>query len=476
LKLGGNEKSGGAEDEVEEFAVEKEDGGGDGPGDDSGQAGVGKFSHFGAAAGELDERYYRERQLKTEDDLAEDEKRGYFVFTGEADDDDGRKNSDTASNKTTKPGLEANFEKPLHDDLAGESAGERGVLSGGEKRDGKNGAGETDAENGTEEFVSIGNFGDVVEAARMKGGGAKDEDCGVDEERKAKGQRGIENGVAQGFAAISRGSAKGARLHDAGVEIEIVRHHGGAEDAYGDVKHLAVAKELGVRDEAACGFAPERLRPEDFVGEAGGNAGDERDNESFDEAEAASLQGEDDEYVQRGDEHTGEERESEEKLQRDGRAQDFSEVAGGDGDFANDPEKDGGAAGIMFAAGLGEIAPRGDAEFRGERLKKHRHQIAEKDDAEKRIAEFGAAGDVGGPIAGVHVADGDEVAGASEGENFAEPGSGGGNGNCAVRFGERRKSGSRAGGTSGPRSGGGTRAKGGFSLELWRDARRHSRC
>ncbi len=53
----------------------------------------------------------------------------------------------------------------------------------------------------------------------------------------------------------------------------------------------------------------------------------------------------------------------------------------------------------MVAAGLGEVAAGDDAEFRGKRLEKHREEIADEHDAEKRVAEFGAAADVGGPVA-----------------------------------------------------------------------------
>ncbi len=105
----------------------------------------------------------------------------------------------------------------------------------------------------------------------MEGGGAKDEDGGVDEEREAEGQGGIEDGVADGFAAIASGGAEGAGLHDAGVQIEIVRHHRGAEDADGDVEHLAIAEDFRARDEADGGFAPQRVGEEDFVREAGGD-------------------------------------------------------------------------------------------------------------------------------------------------------------------------------------------------------------
>ena len=42
-----------------------------------------------------------------------------------------------------------------------------------------------------------------------------------------------------------------ARLHDGGMQVEIVRHHRRAEDADGDVEHVRVREDLAPRDEAA---------------------------------------------------------------------------------------------------------------------------------------------------------------------------------------------------------------------------------
>ena len=80
-----------AEDEPEKFGVKEEDGGSNDPGDHNGDAGVGEFTHFVAVTGELDQRDHGERQLKAENDLAEDEQRGDFAFAGNSDDQDGRK-------------------------------------------------------------------------------------------------------------------------------------------------------------------------------------------------------------------------------------------------------------------------------------------------------------------------------------------------------------------------------------------------
>ena len=97
-----------------------------------------------------------------------------------------------------------------------------------------------------------------------------------------------------------------------------------------------------------------------------------------------------------------------------------------------------GAARIVFAAGLRQVASGNDAELRGKRLQEHRHEITEHNNAEERVAEFRAALDVGGPVTGVHVADSDQIAGAGEREDFTEPRRAGKDRNGAVRLGKRR--------------------------------------
>ena len=103
---------------------------------------------------------------------------------------------------------------------------------------------------------------------------------------------------------------------------------------------------------------------------------DEADDERFDVAEAAVLQVEDDEDVERGEADAPDQREAEEQVEGDGGADDLGEVAGGDGDLAEQPEDDGDGARVVVAAGLGEVASAGDAEARGERLEQDRHEVA----------------------------------------------------------------------------------------------------
>src|SRR5258708_1354547 len=93
----------------------------------------------------------------------------------------------------------------------------------------------------------------------VESGGAKNQNRGIDKEREAQGKRGIEDRIAHRFPPVTCGNTEGARLHDAGVKIEIVGHYGGPKDANGDVQHFAVAKNFGARDEADGGFAPKRM-------------------------------------------------------------------------------------------------------------------------------------------------------------------------------------------------------------------------
>ena len=129
--------SGSAEYEPEEFAVEKENGCGDEPGGDGREPGVDEVAHLGAVARELDQRNHRKRQLKAENHLAEDEQRGELPLPGDADDQDGREDGDRSGDEAAQLGLQADIQKTFHDDLAGERAGECGVLPGGEQRAGK---------------------------------------------------------------------------------------------------------------------------------------------------------------------------------------------------------------------------------------------------------------------------------------------------------------------------------------------------
>ncbi len=209
--------------------------------------------------------------------------------------------------------------------------------------------------------------------------------------------------------------AVGARLHDAGMQIEIVRHDGRAENAERQIEHFRIADDLGRREEALDHGAPLRIGQEDLHAETQRDDAEQRDDEGFDPAEAELLQIEDEEDVERRDQHAEFERNAEDQVEADRRADHLGDVGRDDGDFRKSPERHGNEFRIGVPAGLRQIAAGGDGKAGAERLQHDRHEVRKQRDGQQRVAEFRAAGERRRPVAGVHVADRDHVAGAGKG-------------------------------------------------------------
>ena len=87
-----------------------------------------------------------------------------------------------------------------------------------------------------------------------------------------------------------------------------------------------------------------------------------------------------------------------------------------DRDFAQQPLGDYRAPARVQPAGLREIETAHDAEAGRQHLQEHCHQARQQHDPQQRIAEARATREIGGPVARVHVADGNQVAGPEEAE------------------------------------------------------------
>src|SRR5258708_30232674 len=90
----------------------------------------------------------------------------------------------------------------------------------------------------------------------------------------------------------------------------------------------------------------------------------------------------------------------------------------------------------MIAAGLGEIAVGGDAESRAKCLKQDGSHVRKQNDAEQRVTESGAPGQIRRPVSRIHIANGDEITGTGESEKLSPKSRAGHNRNCAMRFGQ----------------------------------------
>ena len=107
---------------------------------------------------------------------------------------------------------------------------------------------------------------------------------------------------------------------------------------------------------------------------------------------------------------------AEQQVQSDGRAENFGQIAGGDGDFAQREQHIVDALRVVVVAGLGQVAAGHQAQPRAQGLQQHGHGVAHQQHPDELVAELRPALNVGGPIAGVHVADRDQIGRTGKGE------------------------------------------------------------
>ena len=98
-----------------------------------------------------------------------------------------------------------------------------------------------------------------------------------------------------------------------------------------------------VGDDRACGDEAERdladigARDDELEEESRADRREDRDDDGFERAKSALLKHQHEQHVTGGDEDADGQRNNEQQFQRDGRADHFGEIAGGDGDLAADP-------------------------------------------------------------------------------------------------------------------------------------------
>src|SRR5437667_434012 len=86
---------------------------------------------------------------------------------------------------SSRVGAQADVEEAFHYHLSGQSACESGVLTGGEKREGKHRARAGDAKQWREQFVGVLNLSNLVEAMAVERGGGNDKNGRVDQQSES---------------------------------------------------------------------------------------------------------------------------------------------------------------------------------------------------------------------------------------------------------------------------------------------------
>jgi hypothetical protein len=100
-------------------------------------------------------------------------------------------------------------------------------------------------------------------------------------------------------------------------------------------------------------------------------------------------------------------------------AMDLAEL-GGDPEELTDERR------ITLPAGLGEVEAGRDVQAHAQVLEQDRHQVRQQDDPEQCVAVLRTAGEVGSPVARIHVTDGDEETRTDETEETTERAQAGG--------------------------------------------------
>ena len=152
-------------------------------------------------------------------------------------------------------------------------------------------------------------------------------------------------------------------------------HHRCSNDANADVEHVLILNNFRAGNETQHHSGEIWLGKEKFRCKTTADGRDQGDYQSLDATEPLALQIQHGEHICGRDGATPNQRYAKEQLQGDGRADDFRQITGGDGDFGENPEKPDDRRRIMVAAGLRQIASGGDTELDGQMLEQNRHEI-----------------------------------------------------------------------------------------------------
>ena len=129
------------------------------------------------------------------------------------------------------------------------------------------------------------------------------------------------------------------RLHNRRVKIEIMWHDRGSDDADADVKHLLVHDDVRARHKTGQHTQKVWFGQDQLGCEASGDGRDQNDNKRFDVTKTFLLKVKNSQHIERSNAATPHQRDTEEKLQGDGRADHFGKIARGDRDLTKNPKK-----------------------------------------------------------------------------------------------------------------------------------------
>ena len=253
---------------------------------------------------------------------------------------------------------------------------------------------------------------DVVQSFAEEDGRGDDEHGNVDQAGDRHRDQHVDPRVAVEGPSLVVVLRDDPVLRQRGVQVDHMRHHRRADDADGE-QHGLVALEVG-NDRMLRHGSERRMRQPQLAEVADADHGDERRDHGFERAEAEALQSEDQERDHARQHRGREKRDPKQQLQAERGTEELREVGRHRNQLSLHPERNRRTTREPLAADLRQVAPRRDAELRGEGLDQHRHQVRGDDHPDEREAELRAARDVRREVARVDVGDAGDEGGAEE--------------------------------------------------------------
>lgn len=192
-------------------------------------------------AGHANQRVQRERQLQAEHHLAENQQFADGVVAHQPYAQERRDQRQPAGDQATLPARDAQVEIALHDHLPGDGAGEGRALPGRQQGDAEQDAGEGAAHQWVQQVIGVLDLDHIGVPGFVEGRGGEDQDRRIDQQRQGQRADGVDPGQLHRVLFAGEVFADQPGLYDRAVQVQVVRHHRGPEDADGQVQRRSVA-------------------------------------------------------------------------------------------------------------------------------------------------------------------------------------------------------------------------------------------
>jgi len=198
-----------------------------------------------------------------------------------------------------------------------------------------------------------------------------------------------------------------------------MRHDGGADDADGEIEHVRILEDPGIRQEAPGQRAERGLGEAQLIGEGAGDDGQHQGDGLLGHPPARERENEQNEGDASGEQHAGGDGKTEEQLEGHGGAQKLGQIRRHHGDLRRTPAKKRQRPRQPLAHQPGEILARGQGQPDREDLQKGRRQARGQHHRKQGEAVARPGRDIRRPIAGIDIAHRDHISRPEQGQQPA---------------------------------------------------------